>query len=264
MVRPQAFVVVSTDHGTMIVNRNDYNIVNGGAYGVGHQLLSKGYYDIDEINLVRYILNDKALDGYVVAVDGGANIGVHTVEWAKILHGRGGIIAFEAQEAVYYALAGNLAINNCFNVRAVHAALGAEVSTIEIPVPDYHAPSSYGSLELRQNDASEDIGQDFTSTTPVPLVTIDGYNLEDCHFIKLDIEGMELEALKGAEKTIEKFKPMMLIEVIKTDRAELAGLLDGLGYVSHPFSGNFLAVHKSDTMCERISSADGKLQIEQR
>lgn len=261
MVRPQAYVVVSTDHGTMIVNRNDYNVVDGGAYGVGFQLLSKGHYDIDEINLVRYILNEKAKDAYVIAVDGGANIGVHTIEWAKLLSGRGSVLAFEAQEVVYYALAGNVAINNCFNVKAVNAAVGAELSSLEIPLPDYNTPTSFGSLELRQSDRSEKIGQEFVSTTTVPMVTIDSYDLTDCHFIKLDVEGMEMEALRGAEKTIEKFKPLMLIEVIKSDRAEIVTFLDGQGYVCHPFGGNFLAVHKSDNMCERISSEDGKLQI---
>ena len=37
--------------------------------------------------------------------------------------GWGIVIAIEAQERIYYALAGNLALNNCFNARAIHAAV---------------------------------------------------------------------------------------------------------------------------------------------
>ena len=44
----------------------------------------------------------------VVAVDGGANIGVHTIEWATAMTGWGSVIAIEPQERIYYALAGTL------------------------------------------------------------------------------------------------------------------------------------------------------------
>jgi FkbM family methyltransferase len=59
----------------------------------------------------------------VVAIDCGANIGVFTLEWARAMTGWGSVIAVEAQERIYYALAGNIAINNCFNARAVLAAV---------------------------------------------------------------------------------------------------------------------------------------------
>jgi FkbM family methyltransferase len=50
-----------------------------------------------------------------VAIDCGANIGTHTIEWAKKMTGWGAVIGIEAQERIFYALAGNIAINNCFN-----------------------------------------------------------------------------------------------------------------------------------------------------
>ena len=77
----------------------------------------------------------------VVALDCGANIGVHSIEWAKIITGWGEVFSFEAQEKIFYALAGNVAINNCFNVTAKHVALGSKVGVIEIPQPNYHQPS---------------------------------------------------------------------------------------------------------------------------
>ena len=47
----------------------------------------------------------------------GANIGVHTVEWARHMYGWGNVIAIEAQERLYYSLCGNISLNNCLNVR---------------------------------------------------------------------------------------------------------------------------------------------------
>lgn len=105
-LRPIAFIIASTNHGSMLVNRHDYRLTqNGGGYGVGFQLLSTSAFDPKEINFAVQLLLSRRQnfgDG-VVAIDCGANIGVHTIEWAKAMHGWGEVIAFEAQERIYYA-----------------------------------------------------------------------------------------------------------------------------------------------------------------
>ncbi len=45
-----------------------------------------------------------------------------------------------------------------------------------------------------------------------PVVTIDGLALDSCDLIVLDVEGMELPSLKGAAKTLETFKPTLMLE----------------------------------------------------
>jgi hypothetical protein len=48
--RPAAFILTASDHGTMIVNRFDYGMVNGNAaFGVGFQVLQTGGYDQPEV-----------------------------------------------------------------------------------------------------------------------------------------------------------------------------------------------------------------------
>ena len=44
------------------------------------------------------------------------------------------------------------------------------------------------------------------------LLSIDSLKLKDVHFLKIDIEGMEIQAIKGAKTTISKFKPILMIE----------------------------------------------------
>src|SRR5215472_6781204 len=106
--RKIAFAISATDHGTLIVNRFDQHILEGGrGYGVGFQLLDTAAYDSPEVDLLLKLLDLRRQhygDG-AVAVDCGANIGVHTIEWAKHTTGWGAVLAFEAQERVYYALA---------------------------------------------------------------------------------------------------------------------------------------------------------------
>src|SRR3984893_15738398 len=151
--RKIAFVLAASEHGTMIVNRLDYHVIDQrSGIGVGFQILEGGVFDPEEVDMALMLLGLRRRyfgDG-VVALDCGANIGVHTVEWAKRMSGWGEVIAVEAQERLFYALAGNIAINNCFNARAVHAAVAAEVGTMNIPSPNYLRPGSFGSLELKR------------------------------------------------------------------------------------------------------------------
>jgi FkbM family methyltransferase len=260
--RPLPFVLVSSGHGTMIVNRNDYRMVDDQrGYGVGHQIFATSHFDPQEVKLALDMLSLRRQvhgDG-VVAIDGGANIGVHTVEWARHMHGWGQVIAVEAQERVFYALAGNIAINNCFNATLHYAALGAEEGSITVPRPDYSKPASFGSLELRQSARNEFIGQaiDYSAAggLQVRMIAVDGLGLSRLDFFKLDIEGMELEGLAGALKSIAAHKPIMLIETIKTDAVALKRLLDEHGYKQVQVGINVLAIHLTDPCLGRVNFA---------
>jgi FkbM family methyltransferase len=252
----------------MIVNRNDYNVTSsGGAYGVGHQILQQSSFDASEVGFVLALLTRRRQyfgDG-VFAIDGGANIGVHTIEWARHMHGWGRVLSFEAQEIVYYALAGNIVINNCLNARAKLAALGEHRGELIIPQPDYFARASFGSLELRQQENTEYIGQrisyDPSSGVAVPMVSIDSLDLERADLIKLDVEGMEVEVLRGARKTLQNLKPILSIEIIKSDQAVIKELLDDLGYRYFPAGLNLIAAHTEDPVLQHLSHSDGVTYI---
>lgn len=252
--RPIAYVLAATNHGSMIVNRNDHaESQGGGHYGVGYQLLANSCFDPEEVDLAVGLLHLRRQhfgDG-VVAIDGGANLGVHTLEWARHMHGWGRVHAFEAQEPVFYALAGNIAINNCWNATARWAALGEQEGFLDVPEPDYLRPGSFGSLELRHG-RNEFIGQnvsyDAEDCVRTPMQTIDAMGLQRLDFLKLDVEGMEVEVLRGARATLERCKPIVMAELIKTDRAQLLAFLEGLGYeaITEGMGINALAFHRSD------------------
>lgn len=253
--RRVAYVLAATNHGSMIVNLNDrHEYKQGAAYGVGHQLLLRSCFDPEEVELAKILLTlrQQNFGPGVVAIDGGANIGVHTLEWARHMHGWGRVLAFEAQEYVFYALAGNIALNNCWNASARWAALGEQEGHIDVPEPDYLRPGSFGSLELRPSQRTEFIGQDISyeqaDCVRTPMVSIDSLQLERLDFLKLDVEGMEMEVLRGARATVERCKPIVLAEVIKSDLRALTSLLGDLGYqtITEGMGINMLAFHASD------------------
>ena len=114
------------------------------------------------------------------------------------------------------------------------AAIGEKPGKINVPVLDYDVVSSFGSLELKKDKGNEYIGQevDYSPQKGImtELLSIDSLKLKDVHFLKIDIEGMEIQAIKGAKTTISKFKPILMIEKIKSDQAYLKSMLEQLGY----------------------------------
>jgi len=93
----------------------------------------------------------------------------------------------------------------------------------------FHRSSSSGSNRL--NELGSHI---------VAGATIDLMNLSDCDAILLDIEGGELNAIKGALETIEKFKPVIQIEWLKhyePELQEIDRILKSLGYQDKVKSG---------------------------
>ena len=140
-----------------------------------------------------------------------------------------------------------IALNNCFNARARLVALGGEAGELPVPRPDYCVPASFGSLELKQRPNREDIGQPVSyapeDCSPVPMETLDGLALARLDLFKLDVEGLELEVLRGGQTTLATLRPILLVELIKSDRSALTELLRSAGYQLFPAGINLLAIH---------------------
>jgi FkbM family methyltransferase len=195
-------------NGPMIYNRNDRY--------VGASLARYGEFSRGESALFRQIVRVGA-----TVVEGGANIGAHTVELSRLVGGSGVIHAFEPQRIVFQTLCGNLALNSCANVHAYQAGLGAAAGAIRVPFIPPTQAANFGGVSLAGGEGEES----------APLYTIDDLALPACHLIKLDVEGMELEALRGAERTVRAFRPMLFVENDRADRSEaLATLLLSWGY----------------------------------
>jgi FkbM family methyltransferase len=261
--RKIGFVLAATEHGSMILNRFDYHRTPTQTYGVGFQLFANAVYEPFETgHAVRLLASRRAHFGDgVVGIDCGANVGAHTLEWARSMTGWGSVIAIEAQERIFYALAGTIALNNCFNARAIFAAVAATDGTMRVPTPDYLEPGSFGSLELRQSDRNEFIGQtiDYSGAklTEIRMLAIDSLGLARLDLIKIDVEGMEIEALEGARQIITGCLPIILVEHLKVGREALVAALIPHGYRLYYRGLNALAIHPTDPSLEQASVQRG-------
>ena len=85
-----------------------------------------------------------------------------------------------------------------------------DLGELLIPEPDYLVPSSYGSLSLIKGEETEFIGQEIdyaNASAAVDLVSIDSLGLERLDFLKIDVEGMEMDVLEGAATSLRDLAP---------------------------------------------------------
>lgn len=176
-------------HGLMMYYVND-------AY-IGRSLDHYSEYSEDEIRLWAQIVRP----GWT-ALDIGANIGAHTVWMAKQVGPTGRVVAVEPQRQLFQMMVGNLALNELGNVSTLMGACGPAIGSANVPHLDYTKENNFGGLSLKLDKLGE----------AVPMVPIDGMGLKACHFVKIDVEGMELDVLRGAGETIAKHKPIIYVE----------------------------------------------------
>jgi len=194
--------------GPMVYNRHDIY--------VGGSLAKYGEFSVAEQDLFAQVVRPGSL-----VVEVGANIGAHTIDLSRLVGADGEVHAFEPQRIVFQTLCANLALNQCTNVFAMHAGVGAKSGSVMVPAPDPATRNNFGGISLHGVTAGE----------RVPIVTLDSLDLPVCHFLKADVEGMEIDVLNGATQMIEMYRPIMFLENDRADRSEelLTRVFD-LGY----------------------------------
>jgi hypothetical protein len=81
---------------------------------------------------------------------------------------------------------------------------------------------------------------------------LDSLKLPRVDLIKIDVEGMELEGLIGAQQTIETSHPILLIASIKAGADKLTAWVEALGYKVMTVGINILAIHKIDATLNQV------------
>ncbi len=231
-------LVVPSVYGSVMVNRFDTNQTNA-------LIKTTSAIDTNEIAVMAQLASQLPLGSTVV--DMGANFGLYTLAMAKACAPRACTVhAFEAQRVIAYMVCGTLALNAVENAVVHHLAVGAHESEIDIPKFNYRQISSYGSVEFG-TEQKEFIGQPRqASTEKVRQVTLDSMNFADVRLMKIDIEGMEEAALAGAQGTIERDRPLCLVEWIKSDKAALVAFFKQRNYTVLDWGMNLLCLPSTD------------------
>ncbi|WP_176040451.1 FkbM family methyltransferase [Burkholderia stabilis] len=208
------FVVIDSIHGPFVINRHcDLQ---------AEALIKTGRPHIQsELDVMMPVI-DQLPDG-AIAVDGGANAGLVCVPIAHRLRERGGrVYAFEPQRTLFHALGGTIALNQLDNLHLLNMGLASANGTMKVPDIDYGQDADFGTVSLVDTQSA--------GGTPTPVVRLDSLGLPRLDFLKLDIEGMEIDALRGARRLIETHLPWCWIEYWKVGEAPIIETFAGLDY----------------------------------
>jgi FkbM family methyltransferase len=165
---------------------------------VGRSLRVHGEFARPEVDLIRAYLGQSESGTFV---DVGANIGAIALPVAAAFPAWR-TIAVEAHRGLAQVLGANALNNRLHNLEVHHAAMGPEERIASFSMPDLKSKGNFGGLGMHGAEAME----------PVRMWTLDAAAPADTRFVKIDVEGFELEVLKGAARTVEARQAVWLFE----------------------------------------------------
>lgn len=176
----------------------------------------------------------KILKPGMVFMDIGANQGIYSLVAGKKLQRDGMVIAFEPSPREYQRLCMHLRWNGMSGARAEKLALGATAART--------AFFQVTSGDTTRSGLRSPVGSDSVSEIFVDAVNLDQYaeshRLERLDVVKLDVEGGEIDVIRGASAVLSRFRPILICEVLDTasqawgyDARQIITSLQESGYV---------------------------------
>lgn len=175
----------------------------------GFEFLRKwNFLDKEEKYFLDFNLTDK------IIYDIGSHIGILTIFFAKSAKF---VVAFEPNPETFIKLIKNVHLNSIENVKILNLGIGNKKDKSIIVMRKYNPGSGSMDKEI-QNKITSETG---TKNVEVNIDTLDNcfkeYNLPKPDFIKIDIEGLEYDALIGMNEIIKNWKPSLYIEIHGAD-----------------------------------------------
>jgi len=210
--------------------------------GVDSVIYKDGVWEPEIVYLIK-----KHLPPRGTFVDIGANIGFHSLIASAVTGPDGNVLAFEPLPRLQQQMQKSIESNNFSNIVIKPVALGMSYGSANLSLVEENIGAS----------SIQDVSIDrvVSDIVTVPVRTLDSYReeLSRIDLVKIDIEGTEYEALRGGEKILLKFKPVIILEfsphVYEKDftgkSLVLYEYLKGLGYTITDIGNRFTDVEKN-------------------
>ncbi|OWV92192.1 SAM-dependent methyltransferase [Rhizobium sp. R635] len=176
--------------------------------GVDFAIYLLGGFEVRTLDRYKELVRD----GNIV-LDIGANVGSHTLPLAELVGGTGKVISFEPTAHAFGKQKTNISLNPTLAQRIdAHQMMLMASASETMPEAVY----SSWPLEVAEDLHSEHHGR-LMSTQGARLNTLDEtlreLGVDKVDFVKLDVDGNELDVLLGARATLEEFKPRIMLEL---------------------------------------------------
>jgi len=187
-----------------------YSLKHGIRLNLTREEALSGYLQLGELNPIETKIIKNNLKQGQVFFDVGAYIdGWYSILASKIVGTSGQVFSFEPIPKFFSRLEDNINLNECKNVNLEKYAFTNVCEKQKFTISGQESG-------LKENTTSDD-----KETVVVDTITIDKYmelkNIKTVDFIKIDVEGIEPRVIEGAEKTLKKHRPLLLIEVVDSN-----------------------------------------------
>lgn len=197
--------------------------------------LAGGKTHSSEIRLAEFMINNlQPGDNFL---DIGAHFGYFTLLASSLVGDTGRVYAIEPANETFNLLQQNTSANS--NVQTFHKAVSDKrelVSFYEFPV----LYSEYNALNVDKFLKEDWIKKYNPQKTEVQATTIDGFldeNGLNPAMIKIDVEGAEVQAIKGGSHTWQRKSPVLVMEYLdegnESSYTQAADVMHGYGYISY-------------------------------
>jgi len=188
-------------------------------YGLAKGLKRKGGIEFvpRPLSLEERFLKTLDFSGQTI-YDVGANEGLFSIFFSRAVGENGKTIIFEPHPENCSRILENLKLNKMSNVELRPIGLGKEKGKDFLTFPDHDLARGTAVKEIR----NKILGEKGAKTVEIEIDSLDDQvqYLPPPDFIKIDVEGMELDVLLGMQDTIKIYKPRLLIEIHGTGRGQ--------------------------------------------
>ena len=200
---------------------------------IEEEIVKYGEYDTESCSTIRHFVKPG-----MVCIDVGANVGLLSMLMAQL---GASVYAFEPGPPYIKRMQANLRLN---------PQLASRVTIEQLGLADKSGTLFWAS----DPTASYNAALNASTGVSVPVTTVDDYakSMIRLDFMKIDVESMELEVLKGAQATLRRLKPILYFETMEWARkfrgfdvfAEIEALLKDAGYAMYDLcEGKLVQVH---------------------
>lgn len=208
-----ANAVVPQDASLEFVTRNGAVTFSGNLESfIDRQIYLYGGYEEDLI--VAFLELVPALRRNVI-LDVGANVGTHTLRFAQMFKS---VVAFEPNPVVFEQLTRNITSNRAANVKAHQIGLADRDGLLDFHVTDApnHGLGTFAKIE--QYDRPLKLAGQARVTRGDSFLQSGDASIDA---IKMDIQGFEVEAMKGLHDTLHRHQPFVWFEVSAATRERM-------------------------------------------
>lgn len=192
---------------------------------IGHQIYF-GFKDDSNEKLMSLVSPEYTI------LDIGTNIGSTLLQFANLTKEKGMVFGFEPDQINYKECVKNIGLNNLKNIAVENIGLGNEKGSFNLVVD---TETNRGGNRISFNNEPQ------KTSTIINVERLDDWiinkNITRVDIIKIDVEGFEMNVLKGALETLNKFKPQLFIELddnnlkqVGSNAKELITFIENMNY----------------------------------